>query len=151
MIYSEFIEYCSHQEEKPEYTTRFIKQYQQFNSGNGTYLHEAILKGKMIFRLEGEPNQKWHLLSAWYPDKKEKISKKSVTEWCGLRCPELLIWIAEVSGQKEKVKSIVEEILKNDTYKANDGKARRKMVNYIKETINWTEIANHIEGSKGEK
>lgn len=144
MRYTDFIEYCKHQEEKPENTTKFIKRYQQLNSGKGTYLHTAIVEGKMIYKYEGEPNQKWHLLSAWYPDKAEIMSDKNVTEWCGLQCPELLLWIAEVSGQKEKVKNIVEEILNDNIYDANDAKARRKMVRLIKNQINWTEIVNYI-------
>lgn len=146
MIYREFIEYYKQQEERPKNTTEFIRRYQQLNSGKGTYLHNAIVEGKMIYKCEGEPNQKWHLLNSWYPNKKEKISEKNVTEWCGLQCPELLLWIAEVSGQKEKVKYVVEKILNDDSYKANDGKARREMVKFIKAEIKWKEILNFIEG-----
>lgn len=144
MIYREFIEYCSFQEEKPEHTTKFIKRYQQLNSGNGTYLHEAISQGKMIYKCEGEPNQKWHLLESWYEYNKEEISDKPITAWCGLRCPELLLWIAEVAGQKENVKKVVEEILNNNIYKENDREARRNMVKYIKKEISWTEIVSFI-------
>lgn len=148
MIYREFIEYCRLQEEKPEHTTKFIKRYQQLNSGNGTYLHEAISQGKMIYKCEGEPNQRWHLLNSWYQYKKEKISEKQITDWCGLQCPELLLWIAEVAGQKENVKEVVEEILNNNIYKENDREARRGMVRYIKKEIKWTEIVNYIEECK---
>ena len=144
MIYSEFIEYCRQQEDKPKYTTEFIKQFQQINSGNGTYLHEAIVQGKKIYKCDGEPNQKWHLLESWYEYNKEKISDKTITAWCGLRCPELLLWIAEVSGQKEKVKRVVEEIFKNSIYEENDREARRNMVKYIKKEIRWTEIVSFI-------
>lgn len=148
MIYREFIEYCSSKEDKPEHTTKFIKRYQQTNSGNCTYLHEAIIQGKMIYKCKGEPNQKWHLLESWYKYNAEEISDKPITYWCGLRCPELLLWIAEVSGQKENVKRVVEEILSNSIYEANDGEARREMVRYIKKEIKWTEIVNYIEVCK---
>lgn len=61
-----------------------------------------------------------------------------------MRCPELLLWIAEVSGQKKKVKRVVEEILKNSIYEENDREARRNMVKYIKKEIRWTEIVSFI-------
>lgn len=152
MIYREFIEYFKQQEEKPKNTTRFIEQYQQINSGKGTYLHETILCGKMIYKGEGEPNQKWHLLNAWYQNREETIAEKSVTEWCGLQCPELLLWIAEVSGQKEKVKDIVNVILEDNdnVYEANDRNARRKMIQLIKSEIKWTDIEDFIKNHKSD-
>lgn len=150
MLYRDFIEYCSRQKEKPENTTKFIKQYQQLNSGKGTYLHEAIVHGIMIYKCEGEPNQKWHLLKSWYPNKEKTISEKEITEWCGLQCPELLLWIAEVAGQKEKVKKVVNTILHDSEhlYKENDREARRAMVKLIKETIEWKDIVSFIEEHK---
>jgi len=147
MIYREFIKYCEKQEEKPQNTTEFIKTYQQQNSGKGTYLHNAIVEGKMIYKCEGEPNQKWHLINSWYSDRKDDISEKCVRAWCGLQCPELMIWIAEVSGQKDKVEKVVKHILKDEagTYKSNDGDARRNMIKYIKDEIKWKDIVSFIE------
>lgn len=146
MIYKDFIKYFRTQIEKPKNTTEFIKRYQQINSGKNTYLHEAIIQGKKIYKCEGEPNQKWHLLYAWYPAMENVLSEQRVTSWCKLQCPELLLWIAEVSGQEQKVQDVVSRILDDKKYEANDAEARREMVQLIKSTIDWNDIIEYIEG-----
>lgn len=145
MIYREFIKYCEKQEEKPQYTTKFIKQYQQRNRSGNTYLYEAKMQGKEVCKEKGEPDQKWHLLSSWYKYKELEICDKEIDQWCNFRCPELLIWIAEVSGQEDKVKEVVEMMIDSDIYKANDGVARNKMVKLIKDEIEWIDILNYVE------
>ena len=142
MTYKEFVDYCSLQEEKPQYTSKFIMKYQQTNSGVNSYLHKAIVDGHIIHRCEGEPNQRWHLLESWYPEIKDVDVK--VKSWCGLRCPELLLWIAEVSGQKDKVRRVVERILEDDSYSENDFIARNRMVQYIKKEIQWDDVMTYI-------
>lgn len=147
MIYKDFIIYFEKQEEKPQFTTEFIKRYQQRNCSKNTYLYEAKMHGKEVCKEKGEPDQKWHLLSSWYKYKKSEISNEEVDRWCNLRCPELLLWIAEVSGQRDKVKYVVKSILDDDYFKANDGKVRNKMVNLIKENIKWDDIINYIQSN----
>lgn len=146
MKYNCFIEYCKRQDCKPTHTTKFIQRYQQTNSGKGTYLHNAIIKGHIIYKIDGEPNQKWHLIESWYPSKKEQYSEENVTKWCGLNCPELLLWIAEVSGQCRKVEILVNKFLedKEGIYKNNDRVARAAMVGEIKKEIFWDKIIEHI-------
>lgn len=148
MKYKDFIKYFENKEEKPAFTNSFIKEYQQTNSGKGTYLHEAIIQGKMIYKSMGEPNQKWHLTESWYRCKikdNPAFADMEVRSWCGLSCPELMLWIAEVCGQKEKVEKLVtEEFIKNE-YKNNDRAARNAMIRVIKNAIKWTDIMDVVE------
>ncbi len=154
MTYKEI--YCflsdDNRESKPEHTTRFISRYQQTSSGNGTYLHKAIEDGVMIYKLEGEPNQKWHFNYSWYKCKTNDnpgFKDEKVRSWCSLRCPELLLWIAEVCGQQDKVKEVVDEILSNDNiYANNDFIARNKMVSLIKNKIQWSDIEKFIDNNR---
>lgn len=150
MKYKEFIDCYRNKEEKPKHTNRFIKNFQQTNSGKRTYLNEAILQGKMIYKKEGEPNQKWHLINSWYENKVKEnrnFENQEVCAWCRLSCPELMLWIAEVSGQQEKVKSLVdmfERTLIIDGNVKNDRESRSEMVKEIKKKIKWQEIIDYI-------
>lgn len=153
MTYEEIYSFLSNKniQKKPVHTTRFIQKYQQTSSGNGTYLHKAIEDGKMIYKAEGEPDQKWHFCESWYKIKrteKPDFEKMNVQYWCNLRCPELLLWIAEVCGQEEKVKDVVDEIIKNDEiYRDNDVVARRRMISLIRDRIEWFNIIDFIENN----
>ena len=88
-------------EEHYENTDRFIKKYQQTNASKKSYLAFAIESGHMIYKSLAEPNQKWHFIESWYKSKimtVDNFDEKRAIKWCGLRCPELLIWMAEAAG-----------------------------------------------------
>ena len=132
-------------EEHYENTDRFIKKYQQTNASKKSYLAFAIESGHMIYKSLAEPNQKWHFIESWYKSKimtVDNFDEKRAIKWCGLRCPELLIWMAEAAGVE--VSDVVDELLSNEKYVSNDTVARQTMVQYIKQEIQWDMILEKI-------
>lgn len=76
----------------------FVKGYQQKDKG---YIDVAANEGLLIDKSVAEPNQKWHLLVSYYllniknNDLKYINQENSCTQ---LKCPELLLWMAEAAG-----------------------------------------------------
>lgn len=137
-------EHCTH-------TDRFIRKYQQQSATKNSYLANAIIDGHIIHKKEAEPNQRWHFTESWY--KKKKIDDSGFPDtiarrWCGLQCPELLLWMAEAAGITN-VAEIVDEILEQENiYGKNDKWARLKMTKLIKERIDWNVLVSIIEKEK---
>ena len=140
--------YFMTKEEHYPQTDRFIKVYQQTSCSAGSYICHAVLKGQMIYKKQAEPNQKWHFTEAWYAEKvsqNPQFGEKKLTAWCGIRCPELLLWMAEAAGLAG-VEEVVDEILADKArYGKNDSEARRAMVSLIKEKLSWEQITDEID------
>lgn len=130
---------------KEHYTLcdEFIKKYQQLSGG---YIEYARKVGKVIDRSLAEPNQKWHLLEAYYgyKEKEGKLDLEAETtiwdiNWQrgGLLCPELLLWIAEAAGCNI-------EIAKQEAENLCHANKRKEAHKKIKELIPWEIIENNI-------
>ena len=154
----DLIEYFSTCGEHYLLSDDFVKKYQQNkgktpNTDTG-YIKNAYNKGMNIDADRAEPNQKWHLLNSYFEiDKKEfninkEIYDKSALIWSmgnvdtgkggpGLKCPELLLWIAEAVGC-----DICEAKAEAEKYCAKG--ERLLACNAIKKIIKWEEIENKI-------
>lgn len=123
----------------------------EYDSG---YIKKAYNCGMDINTEKAEPNQKWHLLNSYYGvnedgfDINDKELDKDADIWCmgnietgkggpGLKCPELLLWIAEAAGVNiEKAKVEAEKLCEKGE--------RLLACNAIKQTIPWKVIKCHI-------
>ena len=127
-------------EEHYEISDRFIKcGYQQINSRPNTYIGYAKECGIEIDHLKASPNQKWHMIKA-YCEKKasdEKIYRNK------LKCPELLLWMAEAAGMDKKT---IDKAEKEAREIIDEGKkyARVKAAFKIFEIIKWEELEKII-------
>lgn len=81
----------------------FIEGYQQKDDGNPfSYITYAHNTGHIVESRLHEPNQKWHLLEAYFLCK--LIDEKCVDFRIGsFKCPELLLWMAEAAGVDENI------------------------------------------------
>ena len=150
------IEYFSKCEEHYPMSDEFVKKYQQ-NKGNlpqadNGYIKKAYDLGIEINAEKAEPNQKWHLLQSYYKIEKNDIESKAfdkrVTIWCkgnketgkggsGLKCPELLLWIAEAAGCDVREAKLEAE-------KLCEKGERLLACNVIKNMIPWKKIEKCI-------
>ena len=156
----QIIEYFSTCKEHYPLSDEFVKKYQQ-NKGkshqsDGGYIQKAYNCGMDINAEKAEPNQKWHLLDSYYGvnengfDINDKELDKNATIWSmgdmetgkggpGLKCPELLLWIAEAAGCDIRE-------AKMEAEKLCEKGERLLACNAIKKIIPWEEIEKHILG-----
>lgn len=139
MTNKEVIEFFSKKNAHYELSDDFIKKYQQLGRGYITYAREL---NKIIDKSLAEPDQKWHLLVSYYgiKEKQGELNLEEQTKcWAinGLKCPELLLWMAEAAGcDIKKAKREAEKLCDN---------GRRKQAHVkIKELITWDMIENKI-------
>lgn len=142
MTNKEVIEIFSKKSPHYELSDDFVKKHQQLNGGYITYAKES---NKVIDKSIAEPDQKWHLLVSYYGIK-EKQSKLKLEEevncWTikGLKCPELLLWMAEAAGCDIKE-------AKREAEKLCDEGNRKQAHIKIKELITWQMIENKIKNN----
>ncbi|MBF0921992.1 MAG: hypothetical protein HXK49_03150 [Atopobium sp.] len=89
--------YCEKNEHYP-ISDEFIKKYQQ-KPTRDSYIDFARTTGHTVSAEQCEPNQKWHLFEA-YISWKFKKNRENVGQ---LRCPELLLWMAEAAGIDDEI------------------------------------------------
>lgn len=99
----------------------FVKKYQQKNTGSNTYIVYALETGILVDKELAEPNQKWHLLESYFSQniKKHKDENNegyiNETNTCAsLKCPELLLWMAEAAGVDSNVIKSASEYAKKE-------------------------------------
>ena len=160
MTKRELIEFYQTCEEHYPETDAFIRKYQQNKDrdpqNDGGYIRKAFNEGMEINAEKGEPNQKWHFLSSYLEvdkkgignadyDKKAFIWSKGNEETgvggMGLKCPELLLWLAEAAGCDVKAaREAAEELCERGD--------RLLACNKIKSLIPWSEIEEQISDKK---
>jgi len=122
-----------------EFSTSENGRYKQSKGG---YISFFAKKGNF------NPNQKEHLLESYkaYLDKKENsILRSSENIYSMLKCPELLLWIAEASGvdsetvkkASEKAKEIINQDKQNNRLRNKAGREILKLIPWatIKEAL----------------
>lgn len=122
----------------------FIRNYQQSPVSKNGYVYLAWKTGHAICSETAEPNQKWHFFESYMltsivegniqlDDDAEKCYKR-------LKCPELLLWIAEAAGIDSDIVNEAarkaREIIDNGT----NGHSRNEAGNKIKMMIPWDMI-----------
>jgi len=119
----------------------FIRKYRQERGG---YIQVAKAHGICTDQPAAEPDQKWHLLKSYLGLKIEtgKIKRDDAANfWGRLRCPELLLWMAEAAGCdiEEAKKAAEEKCETNERYR------RAAASKKIREVIPWSDIEVRIE------
>lgn len=98
----EWMELLADKKEHYPVSDEFIKNYQQSPMNKNGYVYYAWKKGHVICREIAEPNQKWHFFESYISILIEqgKIQLDDDAGKCykRLKCPELLLWIAEAVG-----------------------------------------------------
>jgi hypothetical protein len=100
MTYEEIIEYYKDKPEHLSISDCFVKAgYQQASGG---YIKYAAKVGKTIDFKIAEPDQRWHLIESYALRRLKKykagVIKDNVFRYHRLKCPELLLWMAEAAG-----------------------------------------------------
>ena len=131
--------YCEKNEHYP-ISDEFIKKYQQKPTGD-SYIDFARTTGHTVSAEQCEPNQKWHLFEAYISWKFKKKRENVVVHIGKLKCPELLLWMAEAAGideeivteAKEVAASEIDRIRKEDPDSSYSEDASKKMNAKIEE------------------
>lgn len=93
--------YCKKNEHYP-ISDEFIKKYQQKPTGK-SYIDTAYDTGHIVFARQCEPNQKWHLIEAYISLTFKDEDENFVVNIRQLKCPELLLWMAEAAGIDDEI------------------------------------------------
>ena len=111
----------------------FIKKYQQKSGGYIKFAHDT---GHTVSAEQCEPNQKWHLFEAYISYKLNKNGGDAKARMGKLKCPELLLWMAEAAGiddeivteAKEAATSEIDRIREEDPDSSYSEDASEKMI-----------------------
>lgn len=97
----EFIDYFTDKKEHYKISDSFAsdERYRQKENGYIKKAKEACIE---INIKKAEPNQKWHLLTSYYDESSDR-NKDAKACYNRLKCPELLLWIAEAAGIDSKI------------------------------------------------
>jgi len=138
----EWMKYLSNKSEHYPISDEFIKKYQQSPKSKKGYIYYAWETSHTINKIIAEPNQKWHFFESYILrllcDNKISLDDSAEKIYGRIKCPELLLWIAEACGIKEEdviyaSKEAQEIIVKNTS--ARNSASRR-----IHELILWTDV-----------
>ena len=147
MTVNEVIVFFSGRKEHYEISDEFIKSGYQQNKNSG-YMSKAREKGLEINADKAEPNQKWHFvenyLKASLDDGSLKEDDDASKCYSSIKCPELILWIAEAAGiDKAKVEASANEA-KRIIDNGLDGHARDAAGVQMRKEIPWTDIEESI-------
>ena len=107
------------------------------------YVKKARLEGK-INKDTKKISQKWHLFNSYLPGYEERDAKVC---YARLRCPELLIWIAEACGINKRKISLAAEKARATIDNKGNGRARCCAAREIREIVSWYDIEQVLENS----
>ena len=141
MTICEWMARMKHKNEHYGISDAFVKDYQQGKTG---YIKYAMQVGYPIKKSQAEPNQKWHLFESYLhrrlADEKLSLEDSAEAVYKRLKCPELLLWIAEASGvdclKVKEAANRAKEIIDS----GSDGRARNKAGQEIVRIISWRTI-----------
>jgi len=98
--------YCEKNEHYP-ISDEFMKKYQQKSGGYIKFAHKT---GHTVSAEQCEPNQKWHLFESYISRTFEDEGENVVVHIGKLKCPELLLWMAEAAGIDEEIVTEAKEV-----------------------------------------
>lgn len=139
-------------EDKKEHypiSDEFIKNYQQSPNNKNGYVYFAWETGHIISRKLAEPNQKWHFFESYILIliDQNKIQLDDDAEKCynRLKCPELLLWIAEAVGIGSELVNQAAKKAEEIIDLGTNGFSRNKAGTEIaKKIIPWNKIKEQI-------
>lgn len=139
----DWVEFLEGREEHYPISDEFVKDYQQDPSNKNGYVYHAWETGRTISKAAAEPNQKWHYLDAYIG---LKIEEREFHEdddakysYANLKCPELILWIAEAVGVDNK-KIFASSNKAKELINAGGSRSRVLAASAIKNIITWEEI-----------
>lgn len=139
----EFIDFFADKNEHYKISDSFAsdKRYRQKENG---YIKKAKDAGIEININKAEPNQKWHLLTSYYDESSDR-NKDAKVCYNRLKCPELLLWIAEAAGIDSKIVNKAETKARDIIDNGNGGYSRNTAgIKIAKEIIPWEIIEEKI-------
>lgn len=89
MILKDFKEKLEYADEHYPVVDEFVKGYQQSPTNKNGYIYHAWEERIIIDRLNGEPNQKWHLFDAYLGQDNFEDSMDAGIIYNRIKCPEL--------------------------------------------------------------
>ncbi|HEX8932211.1 MAG TPA: hypothetical protein VF810_03595, partial [Patescibacteria group bacterium] len=102
MTIKEWMKLLGDKKEHYPISDEFIKDYQQSPVNKNGYVYFAWETGRVICREIAEPNQKWHFFESYIliliEQGKIQLDDDAGKCYKKLKCPELLLWIAEAVG-----------------------------------------------------
>lgn len=107
------------------------------------YIELAKQKGISIDTKKTEPNQQWHLLTAYFDQLTD--SEKRTKNYRNLKCPELLLWIAEAAGIESKLVCEATTEAKKIIDRGVNGYSRITAASKIKTIITWDMLEERIQ------
>lgn len=141
MTLQEFKEKLADAKEHYQIVDSFVKDYRQSMKNRNGYVYFAKINNRVIDKSIGEPNQKWHFFDSYLGRAEYKDLTDAKLIYNRLKCPELLLWIAEAVGiEKEIVKEAAKEAAKIIDAGSN-GRARNRAGDLIrKKYFTWETI-----------
>lgn len=108
-----------------------------YGQKSGGYINLAKQKGILC------PNQKWHLLTAYYDELTD--DEKCTKSYRDLKCPELLLWIAEAASVNLELVEDAAKKAKEIIDSGDSGYLRNTAGYKIKTIITWEMIEERIQ------
>ncbi len=120
-------------------TLEFVLNYQQEKGG---YIQYARACGLVVDPTHDAPSQKWHffesLIERSLAEGSYSLDDLASARYNSLKCPELLLWIAEASGVGEEVLRDASDQAKTIIDSGTDGRLRNKAGARIRQSIPWS-------------
>lgn len=133
---------CSKKEHYP-ISDEFVRKYQQAPTNKNGYIFYAWEVGHLIQKRMAEPNQKWHFFDAYIlkllEANKVNLDDSAKRIYGRIKCPELLLWIAEASGIESEIVEDASKEAKN-IIDRNNKNARNSAGDTIRKKIPWERI-----------
>ncbi len=143
MEMQEFINFFKDKNDHYEISDSFASD-ERYRQRCGGYIKNAKVAQIEINIKNAEPNQKWHLLTSYY-DEISDCKKDAETCYNRLKCPELLLWIADAAGIDSEIVSKAASKAREIIDSGSNGRSRNKAGYEIrKEIITWRMIEKKI-------
>lgn len=141
----EWMDLIKYKKEHYPISDNFIREYQQGDTG---YIKYAKKVGHIVDKSKAEPNQRWHLFESYIfrmlAEREMSLEDSAESVYGSLKCPELLLWIAEASGVDDKLVEETAQKAKQIIEAGIDGRARNSAGNAIRNSITWEKIQHAL-------
>ena len=157
-----WMEFLSMKQEHYPISDEFVKKYQQAPNNMKGYMYYAWKTKHVICQVLAEPNQKWHFFESYILRELIKTSGRSVcltdpaeSVYRRIKCPELLLWIAEATGVSQNEICVAAEKAKR-IIDREDSRVARNLAGFeLRNKITWekleTEMKKQIEEEETRK
>lgn len=150
MTIEEWMKLLADKKEHYPISDEFIKNYQQSPANKNGYVYFAWEEGCEICSKKAEPNQKWHFFESYISilikQGKIQLDDDAGKRYKKLKCPELLLWIAEAVGIDSEIVNEASKKAKEIIDIGTNGRSRNKAgIEIANKMIPWNMIENKNE------